>query len=391
MKIHSSPHRGFTLIELLVVIAIIAVLAAILFPVFARAREKARASTCSSNQRQLAAAVQMYAQDHEETLPSTATVWQDINVEAGVLVCPTKGKATPNGYVYNNWIGGRAMGTFKRVEGVLVTADGNSTTQAGYGPNLVLDEIQLDGRHSGKVIASFLDGHVNTAAREMLYLDEAYYALNTDTTLRTWWAFDETSGTTAVNKVKNGPNVTLTSTASWNSAGHVNGAVRFDGSAGSHGAFTAEAMSKITIAAWVYNDTNANTYPRIVQMPCYSLMGTCDGGVNNNSLRLGVWSTNWGTWVSPANTLLPARWNHIAAVYDSSSLANDPILYINGKSMQVIEIGAPPAAAVSNAGAAILGQNATSGGTRGWQGKIDEIHVYNRLLTAEEVAVLAQH
>ncbi len=56
---------GFTLIELLVVIAIIAILAAILFPVFARAREKARQSTCLSNLKQLGQAVQMYAQDYE--------------------------------------------------------------------------------------------------------------------------------------------------------------------------------------------------------------------------------------------------------------------------------------------------------------------------------------
>ena len=51
-------QKGFTLIELLVVIAIIAILAAILFPVFARAREKARQSTCASNQRQISAAMQ---------------------------------------------------------------------------------------------------------------------------------------------------------------------------------------------------------------------------------------------------------------------------------------------------------------------------------------------
>ena len=60
---------GFTLIELLVVIAIIAVLAAILFPVFARAREKARQTSCASNERQLLVAVQMYAQDYDEQLP----------------------------------------------------------------------------------------------------------------------------------------------------------------------------------------------------------------------------------------------------------------------------------------------------------------------------------
>ena len=60
--------RGFTLIELLVVIAIIAILAAILFPVFARAREKARQSSCSSNEKQIVLAILMYAQDYDERI-----------------------------------------------------------------------------------------------------------------------------------------------------------------------------------------------------------------------------------------------------------------------------------------------------------------------------------
>ncbi len=59
-------HRGFTLIELLVVIAIIAILAAILFPVFAKAREKARSTACISNMKQMGLAFQMYISDYDE-------------------------------------------------------------------------------------------------------------------------------------------------------------------------------------------------------------------------------------------------------------------------------------------------------------------------------------
>ncbi len=62
-------RRGFTLIELLVVIAIIAILAAILFPVFARAREKARQTSCLSNVKQLALGALMYTQDFDEKHP----------------------------------------------------------------------------------------------------------------------------------------------------------------------------------------------------------------------------------------------------------------------------------------------------------------------------------
>jgi prepilin-type N-terminal cleavage/methylation domain-containing protein len=65
----ARTFRGFTLIELLVVIAIIAILASILFPVFARAREKARQATCLSNLKQLGLGVMQYTQDYDETFP----------------------------------------------------------------------------------------------------------------------------------------------------------------------------------------------------------------------------------------------------------------------------------------------------------------------------------
>jgi len=88
-----TTRRGFTLIELLVVIAIIAILAAILFPVFAQARESARKTTCVSNLKQVGSALTMYAGDYDETLPwSTSsrqsgwTWYQSIDpyVKAGV-------------------------------------------------------------------------------------------------------------------------------------------------------------------------------------------------------------------------------------------------------------------------------------------------------------------
>ncbi len=146
-----TPKRvhGFTLIELLVVIAIIAILAAILFPVFARAREKARVSTCQSNQRQIAASIQMYSQDHEETMPGTADVWNSIDVDNNILLCPTAGNNIPVAYIYDDKLGGASLGDFNDPTTVFATADGTNGV------------IAL--RHSGQAVFSYLDGHVAIA------------------------------------------------------------------------------------------------------------------------------------------------------------------------------------------------------------------------------------
>jgi prepilin-type N-terminal cleavage/methylation domain-containing protein/prepilin-type processing-associated H-X9-DG protein len=69
MSTLTARRSAFTLIELLVVIAIIAIIAAILFPVFAQAREKARQSSCSSNEKQIGLGILAYSQDYDETLP----------------------------------------------------------------------------------------------------------------------------------------------------------------------------------------------------------------------------------------------------------------------------------------------------------------------------------
>jgi prepilin-type N-terminal cleavage/methylation domain-containing protein len=89
-------RTGFTLIELLVVIAIIAILAAILFPVFAQAREKARQATCISNNKQMALATLQYVQDYDETYPFGYGHWLDGTWNTQGNGVPFVGDTPPN-------------------------------------------------------------------------------------------------------------------------------------------------------------------------------------------------------------------------------------------------------------------------------------------------------
>jgi prepilin-type N-terminal cleavage/methylation domain-containing protein/prepilin-type processing-associated H-X9-DG protein len=99
----ASKARGFTLIELLVVIAIIAILAAILFPVFSRARENARRSSCQSNLKQIGLGVAQYTQDYDERyIPNQeargatfVTVLQPYIKSTQLFICPS-GSQTPS-------------------------------------------------------------------------------------------------------------------------------------------------------------------------------------------------------------------------------------------------------------------------------------------------------
>jgi prepilin-type N-terminal cleavage/methylation domain-containing protein len=147
-------RRGFTLIELLVVIAIIAILAAILFPVFAKAREKARQTACLNNQRQLATAFMLYAQDHDEMLPAGTEAWGAISIDKGVLVCPTKGTKTANGYGFNSFAGGKALGELGDLSATVLVGDTTQTTT-----NLLSSVGDLDSRHGTAVIVACADGH----------------------------------------------------------------------------------------------------------------------------------------------------------------------------------------------------------------------------------------
>jgi len=175
--------RGFTLIELLVVIAIIAILAAILFPVFAKAREKARQTKCISNLRQIVLAAQMYAQENNEQLPVATQFWSTIGVPQAVFTCPTK-KTLANGYVFQSYWGGKALGEIPSPSYVALVGDGTGAN------NLATAKTDWELRHDKLILLGFADGHVASATEA-----PEKFPLTVQDTLELWFSASSTAGT----------------------------------------------------------------------------------------------------------------------------------------------------------------------------------------------------
>ncbi len=218
-----SLDRGFTLIELLVVIAIIAILAAILFPVFARARENARRASCVSNLKQMGLGAMMYSQDNDETLPpmgwlAGSYVWPDGNPSGRntwflrihpyvksiqLFNCPSsdivwKGESTsrisygmnsnlfPTGF---NTAYGLPLAAIVKASETLLMADAQGPASytffsAYYSPGTP-DERGISDRHMNGAVLNYTDGHAKWIS---LSKDSAGYPIHPAANRGVYWS-----------------------------------------------------------------------------------------------------------------------------------------------------------------------------------------------------------
>lgn len=188
MKQNYSPRRkaddrfspgGFTLIELLVVVAIIGILASILFPVFARARENARRASCQSNLKQIGTAFQLYLQDNDRFYPPFPTIddgetgwaWelQETLKNDGVFQCPSEEKDAADGYT-DYWMNYNVAGIHENrltsPSNIIILGDGTGEAVSYSLPSPPVNYGDWDRngeyarRHLEGANYAFADGHV---------------------------------------------------------------------------------------------------------------------------------------------------------------------------------------------------------------------------------------
>ena len=194
-------RRGFTLIELLVVIAIIAILAAILFPVFAKAREKARQTSCLAQLRQITTGFVMYSDDYDESImpyrhTGTSYYWYNSMVtpyikNAQILICPSRVPATVAattvlyGYNYQFWNDGyRSIGQIDAPAEKIIFCDSRNSLAHYPGPTATTFDIFLEGTnatgvfraaHNEGLNCGFFDGHAKWLGARAAYVNAWWY------------------------------------------------------------------------------------------------------------------------------------------------------------------------------------------------------------------------
>ncbi len=216
------------------------------------------------------------------------------------------------------------------------------------------------------------------------------------------WTLDETTGTTATDSAgsNNG-----TMEGGLNAADHAvtgvrDGALDFDANDDRINVGSAAGIDNLfagggTISAWIYPEGwGEGTYGRIINK-------TDGGGLSGFSFNLNEtgnapnyniafshdFSTDWGAWRAPENSIALNEWQHVVVTYDRDNPANDPAIYINGISQTLVEGQTPGGSADSDAAFdMIIGGN--NGANRSFDGFIDDVRIYDRALSAQDVKAL---
>lgn len=200
------------------------------------------------------------------------------------------------------------------------------------------------------------------------------------------WRFDETNGPTALDASGNNRNAAVSGALFTN--GGFNNALDFDG-VDDVASFSSPALAQLTVSAWMRSDsTGDSTTPRVVAMPGYNVRVRRDPATTPNAVAFeSERSTTTGEWRTPGNVVFDGAWYHVLVAYDSGSVNNTPLFYVNGDFQPATVRTAPVGTQLGNTGTGYIGNSAAL--DRSFDGRLDEVRLYNRLLNANEIRVLA--
>lgn len=303
-------------------------------------------------------------------VPTTNTVYLN-STNQTLLLTATASNTMPANVMTTSWsqTGGPGTVTFGTSNALTTTA--NFSANGTYSITFTANNGVTNSVSLTVVVNSFISGGVTNG-------------------LLGWWKMDETGGTIAYDSSGNGANATVHGGSF--TAGYLSNALHLTGGT-NNASFTSVDASQTTVAAWVRVDSNGgSSFPRILVTPGCYFNFRFDGSANNNALDFATTTTANGStvngeWVAPPNSIGTGSWYHVAVSYDKGSTGNVPALYVNGVKMSLTTLTSPAAAPPSYAGTTYIGNRLDL--TRGWDGLIDDLRIYNRLLNDIEVQSLA--
>lgn len=389
-KNHKSS-KSFTLLELLIVMTVLAILASILLVVvkpqqiFAKARDTQRISDIARIDKAIAVAT---AESPNISTGDAKTVYlslQDSNSNCSTY--QTQLPTLPSGWVY------KCSNTPKNTD-----STGWIPINFQSIPILNLDSIPLDSKNQPPYFYSYIKGgsYKLTAHMEVQFnesskdggIDPLYYEAGDDksipnyhTGLVMYMPFDSDAKDYSGNG-NNGINNGATQTT-----GKVSGALNFDGVDDNVRVLDANTLSpveKVTVAAWIYPVSAAGTdYKRIVNKSENSDDGEYTLWLYNDG-RMIWYVNNWTLGYVFSTAVLLNKWIYVVGVFDGSIGSNKLKIYING---ELNNEGNTTSASITNTAYNLYVGNWGSG-TRPFNGLIDEVRIYNRALSSDEIKLM---
>jgi len=205
------------------------------------------------------------------------------------------------------------------------------------------------------------------------------------------WKLDETSGTTVADSSGNSITASLNNMTlpADSTSGRIGTAFDFKGDTATTANVTIppdpaiEGLDEFSLSFWMRPETTPNASPRIIGKNPFRTFIDSTGRI---TFQAGRWTTVNGNWQTDNSSFNFGEWVHVTITYNYASTANDPTIYFNGKSVNITETQTPTGTLAAEISGNITIGN--EGGIRAFDGSIDDLRIYNRILSSNEASDL---